>query len=70
MNIFLVGAASLDVKQEIEECMPEARIMLLLSGLQKTSPPVSERLREMGDDGRTCLGFDICPTETRCRCDS
>lgn len=37
---FFSGAASLEVKQEIEYSMPEARIMYLLSALQKTPPPV------------------------------
>ncbi len=30
----------MDVKQEVEYAIPEARIMSLLSGLQKTAPPV------------------------------
>ena len=34
------GAASLEVKQEIEHVMPEARITSLLAALKKTSPPV------------------------------
>ncbi|CAF4537757.1 unnamed protein product, partial [Rotaria magnacalcarata] len=34
------GAASLDVNQQIEYCMPEARVMSLLTALQRTPPPV------------------------------
>jgi ATP-dependent RNA helicase DDX41 len=30
----------LDVQQEIEYVMPEARVMFLLSALKKTAPPV------------------------------
>jgi len=40
INVGRAGAASLDVKQEIEYCMPEARMMSLLAALQKTAPPV------------------------------
>lgn len=40
INVGRAGAASLFVKQEIEHCMPEARVMSLLSALQKTAPPV------------------------------
>ena len=39
--IVFLGAASLDVKQEIEYCMPEARMTFLLAALQKTAPPVN-----------------------------
>lgn len=37
---FVQGAASLDVQQEVEHVMPEARITSLLSALKKTPPPV------------------------------
>jgi hypothetical protein len=37
----------LDVKQEIEYCMPEGRIMSLLSALQKTPPPVNKTNRKI-----------------------
>ena len=40
-NFYVQGAASLDVKQEIEYASPETRIMSLLSALQKTPPPVN-----------------------------
>ncbi|CAF4348669.1 unnamed protein product, partial [Rotaria sp. Silwood2] len=40
INVGRAGAASLDVKQEVEYVMPEARIMSLLLALQKTPPPV------------------------------
>ncbi|CAF1196131.1 unnamed protein product [Rotaria sordida] len=40
INVGRAGAASLDVKQEVEYAMPEARIMSLLLALQKTAPPV------------------------------
>jgi len=40
INVGRAGAASLFVKQEIEYCMAEARIMSLLAALQKTPPPV------------------------------
>ncbi|CAF3634332.1 unnamed protein product [Rotaria sp. Silwood1] len=40
INVGRAGAASLDVKQEVEYVMPEARIMSLLSALQRTPPPV------------------------------
>jgi hypothetical protein len=43
---FFLGAASLEVQQEIEYCMPEARIMSLLIGLQKTPPPVKINMIE------------------------
>ena len=48
-TFFSLGAASLDVEQEIEYCMPEARIMSLLAALQKTPPPVSEICGKMCD---------------------
>ncbi|CAF1159347.1 unnamed protein product [Didymodactylos carnosus] len=40
INVGRAGAASLEVKQEIEHVMAEARVVQLLSTLQKTSPPV------------------------------
>ena len=41
INVGRAGAASLDVQQEIEHVIPEARIMTLLTALQRTPPPVS-----------------------------
>jgi hypothetical protein len=46
---YFLGAASLEVQQEIEYCMPEARIMSLLIGLQKTPPPVKINMIEKKD---------------------
>ncbi|CAF0764395.1 unnamed protein product [Adineta steineri] len=40
INVGRAGAASLEVTQEIEYAMPEARVISLLSALQKTPPPV------------------------------
>ncbi|CAF2108652.1 unnamed protein product [Rotaria magnacalcarata] len=40
INVGRAGAASLDVNQQIEYCMPEARVMSLLTALQRTPPPV------------------------------
>jgi len=41
-----LGAANLEVKQEIQYVMPEARVMELLKVLQKTAPPVIYKLRK------------------------
>lgn len=40
VNVGRAGAASLNIKQEIEIVRPEARIVQLLEALQKTEPPV------------------------------
>jgi ATP-dependent RNA helicase DDX41 len=40
VNVGRAGAASLNIKQEIEIVRPEARIVQLLQALQKTEPPV------------------------------
>lgn len=40
VNVGRAGAASLNVKQEVEIVRPEARIVQLLEALQKTEPPV------------------------------
>jgi len=41
-----LGAANLEVKQEIQYVMPEGRVMELLKVLQKTAPPVIYKLRK------------------------
>ncbi|UJR15219.1 hypothetical protein I4U23_002178 [Adineta vaga] len=40
INVGRAGAASLEVTQEIEYVMPEARVISLLVALKKTAPPV------------------------------
>lgn len=40
VNVGRAGAASLNIKQDIEIVRPEARIVQLLEALQKTEPPV------------------------------
>ncbi|CAF0984427.1 unnamed protein product [Adineta ricciae] len=40
INVGRAGAASLEVKQELEYVAPEARVIALLAALQKTAPPV------------------------------
>lgn len=49
VNVGRAGAASLNIRQEIEIVRPEARIVQLLEALQKTEPPVLIFAQKKGD---------------------
>ena len=52
VNVGRAGAANLDVIQEVEYVKQEAKLVYLLSALQKTAPPVcifSQRQKDVDD---------------------